>query len=419
MHEPNVLDPTGYDQVDHVDDTDPRTAVVTFKAPYADWQDLFGLYYGVLPKHLLDGRDRNAAMKDGYRWSGGPWTIQSWTKGRSIVLVPNRRFWSKQPKLERVIFTFVTDESSEQQIYRKGQVDVIAPIGRFSRADERALPNSNFSITTGMNQEWLVFNTEMPPLDDRAVRQALAYATDRAAIAGAVFALAPQHAAIDSFMTPANPWYVNPFSRYRRDLQKVADIMGADGWSRGPDGVWVRKGQRATVQFTTMDQVPVGRAEIEGRLFQSQWRDAGFDVIAQATPRDLLFGDVGPNGKFSTMSYFILPTATFSPSDCADWCSDNIPPAGLTSNWSRLRNSTVDSLFHRINTELDANRRKALVTQVQQVLSDEVPGLPLAAQPSVMYWRSTVGGPIGPQDPFGPFVNLNEWYCKGGHCAIP
>jgi ABC-type transport system substrate-binding protein len=108
-----------------------------------------------------------------------------------------------------------------------------------------------------------------------------------------------------------------------------------------------------------------------------------------------------------------------SPGDCFNWCSENIPPAGFISAWSRLRSPTVDDLFHKIATELDVTRRKALVAQVQQVLSDEVPGLPLAAQPSVMYWRSTVGGPIGPQDPFGPFVNLNEWYCKGGHCTIP
>jgi peptide/nickel transport system substrate-binding protein len=418
VHEPNLLDPTGYDQVDHVDDADPGTAVVTFKGPCADWQDLFAQYYGVLPKHLLDGRDRNAAMKDGYRWSGGPWIIQSWTKGRSIVLVPNRRYWGKQPNLDRVVFTFVTDEASEQQVYRKGQVDVVAPIGRYSQADLRALPDTNFAITTGLNQEWLLLNTERPPLDDRAVRQALAYATDRAAIAGAVFGLAPQLTPIDSFLTPATQWYVDPFSRYRRNLQKVDDIMRADGWGRAPDGVWVRQRQRATVQFTTMDQIPVGRAEIEGKLFQRQWREAGFDVTAKATGSDVLFNDVGPNGKFSTMSYFILPS-TLSPAECYFWCSENIPPAGYTSAWSRLRSPIVDDLFHKITTELDVTRRKALVAQVQQVLSDEVPGLPLAAQPSVMYWRSTVGGPIGPQDPFGPFVNLNEWYCKGGHCSIP
>ena len=414
VHEKDVLDPTGYNQIQSIDDSDPRTAVVTFSTPYADWRDLFGEYYGVLPKHLLEGRDRHALMKDGYRWSGGPWLIQSWTKGRSIVLIPNRRFWGERPKLDRVVFTFVTDDSSEEQAYRSGQAQVIAPAGWTTRTDLRALPDTNFAITPSLNYEELTFNTERPPLDDKAVRQALAYATDRAAIARAVFTLEPQSAPIDSFLSPANPFYVDPFRRYQRNLQKVDQIMGADGWAQGPDGIWTRQGRRATLQFTAVDQDPIGRAEIEGNLLQTQWRQAGFDVTTRPTAADVLFGDLVPNGKFSTVSYKDLPL-TFSPSDCWQWCSQNIPPAGQA--WSRLHSPTVDDLFHKIATELDDARRQTLVAQAQQALADEVPGLPLAAPPTIIYWRTTVGGPIGANDPFGPFMNLNQWYCKGGRCS--
>jgi peptide/nickel transport system substrate-binding protein len=414
VHEKDVVDPTGYGQIQNVDDSDPRTAVVTFTTPFADWQDLFGQYYGVLPKHLLEGRDRNAEMKDGYGWSGAPWLIQSWTKGRSIVLVPNRRYWGERPKLDRVVFTFVTDDSSEEQAYRSGQAQVVTPVGWSSRTDLRTVPDTNFAITPSLNYEEITFNTERPPLDDKAVRQALAYATDRTAIAKAVFTLEPQSAPIDSFLTPASPFYVDPFRQYQRNLQKVDELMGSDGWARGPDGIWTRRGQRATVQFTTMDQFPVGRAEIEGNMLKAQWHEAGFDITATATAPDVLFGDLAPNGTFSTISYLTLPL-TFSPWDCPYRCSENIPPAGQA--WSRLRSPTIDDLYHKIGTELDNARRHALVAQVQQALADEVPGLPLAAAPTVIYWRTTVGGPIGANDPFGPFMNLNQWYCKGGQCS--
>ena len=39
VHEKDVLDPTGYNQIQSIDDSDPRTAVVTFSTPYADWRD--------------------------------------------------------------------------------------------------------------------------------------------------------------------------------------------------------------------------------------------------------------------------------------------------------------------------------------------------------------------------------------------
>jgi peptide/nickel transport system substrate-binding protein len=121
--------------------------VVTFNSPDAAWQNLFGPLYGVLPQHLLVNRDRHTEMKDGYRWSGGPWLNQSWTKGQFVVLVANRRYWGEWPKLDGVVFTFVTDNSAEEQAYRTGQVQVIAPIGRSSRADLRSLPSTNFSLT--------------------------------------------------------------------------------------------------------------------------------------------------------------------------------------------------------------------------------------------------------------------------------
>ena len=69
----DIYDKTGYDKIESVDSSDPTTAVVTFAEPFAGWKDLFGGFYGIYPEHLLDGKDRNAEMKDGYKWSGGPW----------------------------------------------------------------------------------------------------------------------------------------------------------------------------------------------------------------------------------------------------------------------------------------------------------------------------------------------------------
>jgi len=165
-----------------------------------------------------------------------------------------------------------------------------------------------------------------------------------------------------------------------------------------------------------MDQYPVRRAEIEGNLLATQWRQAGFDVTSTATAPAVLFGDMAIPGKFSAISYFVLPPP-FTASDCWQWCSENIPPAGGSNAWSRLHSPTVDDLFHKVATELDDARRHTLVAQAQQALADEVPGLPLAAPPTIIYWRTTVGGPIGANDPFGPFMNLNQWYCKGGRCS--
>ena len=53
----DIYDPTGYTDIETVDCPDPKTAVVTFAEPYSGWKQLFGGQYGILPSHILEGKD--------------------------------------------------------------------------------------------------------------------------------------------------------------------------------------------------------------------------------------------------------------------------------------------------------------------------------------------------------------------------
>src|SRR5262249_55424068 len=120
-------DRTGYDRIAAVDDRDPHTAVVTFRTPFAGWRQLFGAVDGIYPSHLLAGRDRDNAMKDGYPWSGGPFKIEAWDKGVDVVLVPNRAYWGPKPKTSKITFKFLTDTAAEFQAFQGGEIDAAYP----------------------------------------------------------------------------------------------------------------------------------------------------------------------------------------------------------------------------------------------------------------------------------------------------
>jgi peptide/nickel transport system substrate-binding protein len=68
----DIYDTTGYANIESVDDSDPKTAVVTFETNFAGWRGLFGGGYGIYPSHLLEGEDRNAAMANGYDFPAAP-----------------------------------------------------------------------------------------------------------------------------------------------------------------------------------------------------------------------------------------------------------------------------------------------------------------------------------------------------------
>lgn len=417
----DIYDKTGYQDISAVDDSDPKTAVVTFSKPYAAWRDLFGGFYGVYPKHLLpaDEAGRNNAMKDGYKWSGGPWKIDHWTKGQEVVLIRNENFYGQKPHIEKVVFRFITDTAAQAQAYKTGQVAMIYPQAQLELQELFTQPDTKHDVVTGLSYEALWFNAEKPPLNDKNVRQALAYATDRDAIVNALFGpVQPGIKPINAFMTQGNKkWYTSePFKIYKRDLGKVDELMKAAGYTKNAQGIWAKGGQPVALAISTT--AGNKRRERTEELLQSQWKEAGFNLTTNNTRAATLFGDWGPNGVFQIALYAQVPSST-DPGLCNVFCSENIPTTEKSSgqNWTRLASKAIDEPWKAVDTELDEDKRQDLVEKGQKALADELPGLPIDPFPDVLIYNSAkLNGPIGHNFAYGPFVNMNEWWCTNGTC---
>jgi peptide/nickel transport system substrate-binding protein len=143
----NIFSTTGYINISGVDDTDPHTAVVTFKQGFADWPALFDTgTMPLMPSHILQGKNRDAIMKNGYTFSDGPWMLDHWTKGVEIKLVPNPMYWDKKPNLSSITFKFITVTASEQQAIKTGQVDAAYPQVTPGPQPLRGLPGIELTI---------------------------------------------------------------------------------------------------------------------------------------------------------------------------------------------------------------------------------------------------------------------------------
>jgi peptide/nickel transport system substrate-binding protein len=413
-----IYDKTGYKDIVSVDDTDPKTAVVTFSTPYAGWRDLFGGFYGVYPKHLLEGKDRNAEMKDGYKWSGGPWIIDHWTKGQEVALTPNPNFYGAKANLDKVVFKFITDTAAESSAYKTGQIAMFYPQAQLELAQLKTLPDTKFDVTTSLSYEALWFNTSKPPLDDPNVRKALAYATNRDTIVESLFGtVQPGIKAINGFVTPGNKqWYTDPFKIYTQNQAKVDEMMKASGYAKGADGMWAKGGKALDLQISTT--AGNKRRELTEQLLQSQWKTAGFKLTLNNTKAGTLFGEWGPKGVYQIALYAQVPPST-DPGICSTFCKENIPTTANPSgqNWTRLASDKIDAPWKAVDKELDEGKRKDLVVEGQKALADELPGLPVDPFPDVLIYNSAkLNGPIDHNFAFGPFVNVNEWWCTGGTC---
>ncbi len=414
----NIYDRSGYNQIVSVNDTDPHTAIVTFSSPYPDWQVLFGGSYGIFPSHLLAGNDRDSLMKNGYSFSGGPWVLDHWARGNDLELVPNRAYWGKKPNLASVTFRFITDPATEQAAYRSGQVAALYPQPEPGVAALKDVPGTFFGAVTGLSYEAIWFNVEQAPLDSSAVRQALAYATDRTAIVRQLLApIEPGIQPINSMYTPAfGSAYSDPFAEYQRNLDMVDQLMTGDGWAKGSNGVWAKDGVTAMLDIKTTSGSQ--RRQLMAQLLQRQWQTAGFAVTVTLEPSTLLFGQDLPSGNF-TVALYGQTAVDDDPGECVIWCSKNIPTQAdlfTGQNWVRIDDPTLDQPWLDADTNLDQSARITDAHTGQAVLAQLVPALPLDALPDILVVNTdqigVEGGTFQHNLAYGPFTYLNTWYLK-------
>lgn len=123
----------------------------------------------------------------------GPYNFSEWNPGQSIVLDRRDDYWGDQPAVSKATYVFRTDAAVRAAMVKTGEADIAPLISQIDATDEAmdfAYPNSE---TT-----YLRIDTNIAPLDDVRVRQALNFAVDREAFLGT---LIPESASIASHMT--------------------------------------------------------------------------------------------------------------------------------------------------------------------------------------------------------------------------
>jgi len=414
----DVYDKTGYTNIASVDDSNPKVAVVTFSKPFGDWKGLFTGNYGIFPSHILQGQDRDAAMKDGYKFSGGPWIIDQWVKTDNITLVPNPSYWGTKPSLDKVIFKIQPDTSSEFTAFKSDQVTMIYPQPQLDAVDQinAGLPNTQKVITTDTgNFESLWFNQGKPPFDDAAVRKAVSYSIDRSAIVQRLFGGIGVNDPLQYINAPIVNSYVdqNAFSQYKRDLSQVDKLLTGDGYTKGSDGIYAKNGQR--LSFTVRTTAGNKRRELTQQILQQQLKDAGIEMLSdQNAKAGDLFGQILPVGDFQAAIYAQVLTS-LQPSICNITCSQNSAPIGQKggNNYQRTSIPDLDTVLTKMDGELDTSAAQSEGKQAQQIAASNAVNLPIDPLPNILLWSNKVQGPVGDNGILGPFWNMNLWGVTG------
>src|SRR5262249_33166221 len=112
----------------------------------------------------------------------GPFVLKSWTAGDRMVLERNPGYWRQgYPRLDRIVLRPLPDSQSRFASLLSGESDVVWADEFEADSIMKAKKDPALKVHeyVGSGAAVWAFNTKVPPLDDRSVRQALVMAIDR------------------------------------------------------------------------------------------------------------------------------------------------------------------------------------------------------------------------------------------------
>lgn len=230
-------------------------------------------------------------------------------------------------------------------------------------------PQIGLSSMPGSNFTYLGFNLEDHPVSDRRIRAAIAHAIDREAIIRYLFLGRARPA--NALFPPEHMLADAGLARIDHDPQLARRLLEEAGYNDQHPLVLSYK--------TSSDPFRLRLATI----MQQQLAAAGIKARIESYDWGTFFGDI-KNGNFQLYSLTWVGLKT-PDSFRYIFHSGSVPPTG--ANRGRYRSPQVDSLIESAEALQQIEQRLPLYRQLQQLLLDELPYVPLWYEDQVVAWR--------------------------------
>ncbi|MGA8430805.1 MAG: ABC transporter substrate-binding protein [Candidatus Sulfotelmatobacter sp.] len=294
----------------------------------------------------------------------GPFKFVSAETDKEVILERNDNYWGGSPKLERVRFAVVPDETTRALELRKGSADIA--ISSLTPDTVRALErDSHLQVeqAAGTVLAYLGFNLRDPILKDVRVRQAIAYALDRQPMIEYLWRGAALPAR--SILPPQSWAFNSDVATYPHNIEKARQILDTAGYRE-------TNGERFHLTMKTGTDAN-GRLTIA--VMQQQLRSVGIVLDIRSAEFATFFSDV-THGSFQLYCCLRWIGGNEDP-DIFEYAFHSVkfPPNG--ANRGFFSNPRVDTLIDEARREVDEDKRKSLYAEVQSILAEQLPYIDL------------------------------------------
>jgi peptide/nickel transport system substrate-binding protein len=371
-----ILDPRnpvrsheGYDLIDRAWARDAHTVVFHLRHAWAPAVMTY-FSYGfspqfVLPAHVLERETPLAMAPFGADPNvvDGPYRFSSWSRGESVRLVANNRYWRGEPKVRVLDIRIVPDPSTNVVLLQSGQIDwnLVAPV---QWAFLRNKAGIGFVRVPTAVVAGIALNLAHAPLDDVRVRRAIAMAIDRSGIARRITL---GRYPVTNMLQPQFSWAYDRRVREPAYDPRAADaLLEAAGWRRGSNGIRAKNGKALQLVYVAFPETASGvRIATE---VQQQLHVVGIGVSIKSISNAQLFEPVSGTLALGDYDLAYVPwTMGADPDD------SSVLGCGGSSNYMRFCNREVDALESKALDTISQSARKAYYSRIGRIVAEQVP----------------------------------------------
>ncbi|MBM4441376.1 MAG: ABC transporter substrate-binding protein [Candidatus Rokubacteria bacterium] len=343
------------DRVAGIDVTGPLQVRFRLKEPWPDFLLFYTAASGagwIVPKKYVEkvGEEQFKKAPVG----AGPYKYVSFTPGVELVMEAFDQYWRKTPKVKRLVFRVIPDESTRMAALKRGEIDIVYSVRGELAEELQRTPGLTLKPTVIQAPQWVSMLDQWDPKSpwhDRRVRLAANLAIDRKAINQAITL---GHSRLTGTIIPSTFEYAWPAPLYPFDPAQAKKLLAEAGYPNGFDaGEYHMDVAYANVQEAIADYL----------------RQAGIKTTLRSMERAGFFAGYTAK-KFKNLAY----TASGAFGNAATRLETFVVKGGAYVYGSY---PDIDGLFTEQAAELDRKKRQAILHRIQQLMHEKVMHIPI------------------------------------------
>ena len=311
----------------------------------------------------------------------GPFKIDTYTAGDSLVVTRNEYYWKDgYPYLDEVTFKVVTDADTAILQLNAGTLDIY----QYLTADQASTINDNFDILEGSVNyvQALFLNNAVEPFDNVLVRQALCYAIDKDEINEMVFGGKSYLIGTNMIETLSKYYNTETDDYYTYDPEKALELLEEAGYGDG---------------FSFTIAVPNNYAPHQSvaEIIVDQLSEIGITVEIELMDMSAWLETVYQNREYEAT--IVAVDGTIAPNS---WFEKNVSTA--SNNFTNYSSEEFDEIFAQAMASLDDDEKIELYSQLQMILAEDAASVYIQDPANLVAINSDLEGyefyPISAQD---------------------